>query len=104
MVSASTRSRGGVFPPALDVVGQVPNMSLVEEVVLPVAIRRTIPTTASRTTTPTLAAKMIHPVLVFLREPFGSVLLDVSAMMPKIRLGMPMKKQVLSMVIPGLIF
>ena len=42
-----------------------------------------------RATTPALTARTIQPVLDFLREPTGSVLLDVSAMMAKMRLGMP---------------
>jgi hypothetical protein len=42
----------------------------------------------------------IHPVLAFRRDPTGSVLFDVSAMIPKIRLGMPTVKQLLSMKTP----
>ena len=69
---------------------------------VPLPLKATRPITAmmaTRRTTPTLTAKMIQPVLDFLREPTGSLLLEVSAMMPKIRLGMPMT-QVVTVVSP----
>ena len=39
---------------------------------------------------------MIQPILAFLREPTGSVLFDVNAMMPKMRLGIPTEKKELN--------
>ena len=62
---------------------------------LPVITKRATRPAAARTTTPALIARMIQPVLDFLRDPTGSVLLDVSAMMPKMRLGMPMTQVVI---------
>ena len=60
----------------------------------PPITRKATAARASSTTIPALTEKMIHPVLDFLRDPTGSVLLDVSAMMPKMRLGMPMTQVV----------
>jgi hypothetical protein len=92
MVCWSTPSRVGVFPPANEVVAQTPVLE-VEGLLL--AARKMIPRMMARPmTTAALTARTIHPVRAFFREPTGSVLLDVSAMMPKTRLGMPMKQVV----------
>ena len=98
MVYRSTPSRVGVFPLASEVVAQAPELKL--EVVVPRMTSAITAMMTRRATTPALTAKMIQPVLDFLREPIGSVVLDVSAMMPKTRLGMPTRKAELSIETP----
>ena len=91
MVCLSTPSRVGMFQPANEVVCQAPEPKL--EVLVPMMTKATTAMMTTRAARPALIAKMIQPVLDFLREPTGSVPLDVSAMMPKMRLGIPTEKK-----------
>jgi hypothetical protein len=79
----------GVFPSANEVVAQKPESEIVGLPLLKTRMRIAARTPRT-TTTPALMARTIHPVRDFLRDPCGSVLFEVSAMMPRTRLGMPM--------------
>src|SRR5665647_1481269 len=89
---------GGSVPSRRRCCLQYPESKVVLDV--PLTTKSAMAPTMSRMRTPTLTAKMIQPVLAFLREPTGSAVLEVSAMMPKMRLGMPTKKTVLSIDTP----